>query len=69
MSNKSRTLLSLLAFFFGVFGAHRFYAGKIGTALLMVCTVGGFGIWSFIDFLISIFGEFTDSQGLKIAKW
>jgi TM2 domain-containing membrane protein YozV len=69
MSDKSRTLLTLLAFFFGVFGAHRFYAGKVGTAFLMLVTIGGFGIWSFIDFLISIFGEFTDSQGLKIAKW
>jgi len=69
MSNKSRTLLSILAFFFGVFGAHRFYAGKIGTGLVMIFTFGGLGIWSFVDFLISIFGEFTDSQGLKIAKW
>ena len=69
MSDKNRTLLALLAFFFGIFGAHRFYAGKIGTALLMLFTIGGFGIWSFIDFLIAIFGEFTDDQGLKIAKW
>jgi TM2 domain-containing membrane protein YozV len=69
MSDKSRVLLSVLAFFFGTFGAHRFYAGKIGTAFLMLVTIGGLGIWAFIDFLIAIFGEFTDSRGLKIARW
>ena len=69
MSDKSRALLSILAFFFGVFGAHRFYAGKIRTAVAMLLTVGGFGIWSFVDFLIAIFGEFTDARGLKIKRW
>ena len=31
----------LLAFPFGVFGAHRFYVGKIGTAFLQLATLGG----------------------------
>jgi TM2 domain-containing membrane protein YozV len=69
MSDKSRALLTILAFFFGVFGAHRFYVGKIGSGLAMLVTIGGFGIWSFIDFLLAAFGEFKDSNGLKISKW
>ena len=36
----------LLAFFFGVFGAHRFYVGKTGTAILQLFTLGGLGIWA-----------------------
>ena len=35
-SPKSRTITSLLAFFLGIFGAHRFYLGKNGTAVGML---------------------------------
>ena len=69
VSDRSRTLTALLAFFFGVFGAHRFYVGKIGTAVAQLLTIGGFGIWSLIDFLIILFGEFTDAEGFKIRDW
>ncbi len=68
-SDKNRLLVSLLAFFFGVFGAHRFYVGKTGTAIVQLLTIGGLGIWSFIDFLIILFGEFTDADGFKIKDW
>ena len=57
ISERSRLLAAILAFFFGVFGAHRFYAGKIGTAVLQLCTLGGLGVWSFIDFIIILFGS------------
>ncbi len=32
----------------------------------MVFTIGGLGIWALVDFVIVCFGEFTDSQGIKI---
>ena len=44
----------LLCFFIGVIGAHRFYVGKIGTGLLMVFTLGGLGIWTFIDLFLIV---------------
>lgn len=75
MSDKNRLLTLLLAVFFGVFGAHRFYAGKTDTALLMVVldlTMVGFvvtGIWSWIDVIFIACGEFTDADGLKIVDW
>lgn len=34
ISPKSRAGAAILCFFFGIFGIHRFYAGKIGTGLL-----------------------------------
>ena len=69
MSNKKRLVAAILAFFFGVFGAHRFYAGKIGTGVLQLITIGGLGIWAIIDFIIILFGEFKDIEGMKISEW
>jgi len=68
ISNKRRLIAAILALCFGVFGAHRFYAGKIGTGWAQVLTIGGLGIWCFIDFLIILFGEFTDGDGKKISN-
>lgn len=60
---------ALLSFFFGVFGAHRFYVGKVGTGIAMLCTLGGFGIWAIIDFIMIVTGSFTDMDGKKITEW
>ena len=59
----------LLCFLFGIFGAHRFYVGKTGTAILMICTLGGLGIWMMIDMILIIVGAFTDENGVKITQW
>ena len=36
ISSRSRLATVLLAFFLGIFGAHRFYIGKIRTAIVML---------------------------------
>lgn len=59
----------LLCFFLGVFGAHRFYAGKIGTGILELLTVGGLGIWWLVDIILILTGSFRDAQGQKISEW
>ena len=59
----------LLCFFLGIFGAHRFYVGKTGTALLQLFTLGGCGIWTLVDFVMIIIGEFSDKDGNKIVDW
>lgn len=50
---KNKWVAFLLCLFLGVFGAHKFYEGKIGMGILYLFTVGIFGIGWLID-LISI---------------
>jgi TM2 domain-containing membrane protein YozV len=68
-SPKSRLAALLLCAFVGVFGAHRFYVGKIGTGILMLVTLGGLGIWSFIDLILISVGSFRDKDGLRVFRW
>ena len=65
-SDKSFFLLLVLCFLLGVFGAHRFYCGKVRSGIFMIITIGGLGIWALADFIIVCFGEFTDAEGKKI---
>ena len=69
MSNKSRLAVTLLCFFLGGLGIHRFYIGKIGTGILMLLTFGFFGLWTLIDFIASVAGLMKDKQGLLIKNW
>ena len=60
---------ALLCFLVGVFGAHRFYVGKIGTAVLMLFTIGGLGLWMLVDFILIVTGSFKDANGVRITQW
>jgi TM2 domain-containing membrane protein YozV len=67
-SEKGYVPMILLCFFLGGLGVHRFYAGKVGTGILMLLTLGGLGFWTIIDFIIIVLGNFKDSDGLKIKN-
>ena len=69
ISSKSRLVTTLLAFFLGTFGAHRFYLGKIGTAVAMLLTLGGLGIWALVDFIFAVAGIMKDKEGKIIKNW
>jgi TM2 domain-containing membrane protein YozV len=65
MTKKQKTSGTawLLWFFVGIWGAHRFYLGKTGTAVAMLLTVGGLGIWAFIDlFLMNTMVKNTNEE-------
>jgi TM2 domain-containing membrane protein YozV len=54
-NDRNKYVAVLLAFFFGIFGIHRFYLGRNGTGVLMIVlsiTIIGLvvtGIWALID--------------------
>jgi hypothetical protein len=68
-SPKSRGLAFALAAVLGPFGAHRFYVGKNGTGLLMLCTVGGLGLWYLYDLIRVATGSFRDIEGRPVSRW
>ena len=68
-SEKSRAVALALCIPLGVFGAHRFYAGKIGTGILQLCTLGGFGLWWLFDLITIASGEFRDGDGHRVSLW
>lgn len=68
-SPKSRGVALALAALLGPFGAHRFYVGKTGTAALMLCTVGGLGLWYLYDLILVAGGSFRDSDGRLVSRW
>jgi TM2 domain-containing membrane protein YozV len=69
VSSKSRLVALLLSFFLGWAGGHRFYANKIGTGILMLFTMGGFGMWYFLDLIMVATGTFKDKDNLAIKNW
>ncbi len=89
ISPKSRLATTLLAnpFFIpiGMFGAHRFYLGKIGTAVTMLLlTIVGWTtfwfvvgipfliavwIWALVDFIYALSGSMKDKEGKAIKNW
>jgi len=68
-SRRKKLIALLLCLCFGVFGFHRFYAGKTKSAKVQLFTVGGLGIWFLIDLVLILFGEFADGEGRKIREW
>jgi TM2 domain-containing membrane protein YozV len=68
-SPRSRLVALLFCLLLGVFGAHRFYVGKIGTGILMLLTLGGLSIWTLIDLILIVAGSFRDKEGRRVFRW
>lgn len=67
-TQKSWVVALVLCIFLGTLGIHRFYVGKVGTGILQLLTLGGLGIWTFIDLILILVGKFNDKQGQALAR-
>lgn len=69
VSNKSFLTTWLLSLLLGVLGVDRFYLGKVGTGILKLVTLGGFGIWALIDLVLILTNKMRDKQGLPLEGY
>lgn len=68
VSTKSKMTAFILCLIFGIFGAHRFYAHRNVSAVIMTLSLGGLGIWWAFDCFLVICGLFKDEQGRYLAN-
>jgi TM2 domain-containing membrane protein YozV len=66
---KSFIATWLLSLLLGYFGIDRFYLGKVGTGILKLITLGGFGLWYLIDLIIVLAGAQTDKQNRALSGY
>ena len=69
VSERSRGVALALAVVGGLFGVHRFYAGRIQSGIGMCVTFGGMGIWYVCDIIVGAAGDFRDGDGRRVARW
>lgn len=51
---KSKWISFFLCLFFGIFGIHKFYEGRILFGIIYLCTGGLFGVGVIVDLIILI---------------
>ena len=69
MQKKSFLITEILSFLVGFLGVHRFYTGYIGIGIAQLLTLGGCGIWSFIDFIMISIGKYKDAKGQDLEEY
>ncbi len=57
----------LLSFFLGSLGIDRFYLGYPRLGILKFLTMGGFGIWTVLDFIFIVTRQLLSADGQPLA--
>lgn len=70
VSKRSRLVASLLCFFFGIIGVHRFYCGKITSGIMQILfSWATLFIWNLVDLIMILSGSFKDKEGKLVKIW
>ena len=68
-SPKTQLAAFLLCLLLGVFGAHRFYTGYTMIGILQLLTLGCCGVFTLVDLIMIITGEFKTIDGQRLVPW
>lgn len=69
-SEKSRMIALIFWVCLNGYGAHHFYAGRIGTGILQLFFGWAtFYIWNLVDLIFILSGTFKDEKGKKLTRW
>ena len=66
-NQKSYVTALLLSLFLGGLGIDRFYLGYTGLGIAKLLTLGGFGIWALIDFIMIAMRKVTAANGSALV--
>jgi TM2 domain-containing membrane protein YozV len=64
---KNKFVALLLSYLFGIFGLDRIYLGCITSGIFKLLTLGGFGIWYFIDFSLLLMNSLQQSSSTVLC--
>ena len=68
MPVKDKVVLLILSYVLGILGIDRMYLGCWGTGLLKLITLGGFGIWYFIDLILILINAYSLSTEQALCR-
>jgi len=63
VSSRSWLGTLIMSLCVGWLGVDRFYLGYTGLGLLKLFTLGGCGLWWFVDIVLLILGQTKDAEG------
>jgi hypothetical protein len=66
-NSHSKTVTLILCFFLGIFGVHRFYTKNILFGVIQFFTLGCFGIWTLVDFILILTNNYKDGNNNKLV--